>query len=72
MEEDKQKICDLLVPVLQATAAGKRLTALEYECDQRKHRETVTIRFQGIPQQKANVTGDSGVAMIYDILCKVF
>ena len=71
MDEDKQKICDLLVPVLQATSAGRRILALEYTSDESRHRETVTIRFQGIPHQKANVTGDSGVAMIYDILCKV-
>ena len=30
MDEDKQKICDLLVPVVQATRGGSDVTALEY------------------------------------------
>ena len=70
MNEDKQHICDLLLPVLQATSAGRRLVNLIYAVEPKK--ETVTAVFQSGGTKVANVTLDSGTAMIYDIMRQIF
>ena len=47
MDEDKQKICDLLLPALQATRGGSKVVALEYNPkDKDTGWETVTAVFQ--------------------------
>ena len=61
--ENKQKICDLLLPALQETRSLNDLIDLEY------------IQEQGIvlavfPTRliRINVMGDSGIAMIKDVV----
>ena len=70
MEEDKQKICDLLLPALQATRAGSKLVNLVYASDPSK--ETVTVVFQSGGKKVADVTADSGTALIYDVIRQIF
>ena len=66
MEEDMQKICDLLLKALQATRSGSGLVNLIYAVEPQK--ETVTAVFQIGRKQIIDVTGDSGITMIYDIM----
>ncbi|MBQ1349059.1 MAG: hypothetical protein IIY61_00195 [Ruminococcus sp.] len=66
MEEDMQAICDLLLRALQATRGGRKLVRLDYAVE--PGRETVTAVFQSGGTRKIDVTGDSGTAMIYDIM----
>ena len=70
MDEDKQKICDLLLLALQATSAGRRLVNLIYAVEPGK--ETVTAVFQSGGKKVADVTADSGTALIYDIMRQIF
>lgn len=63
MTEDKQAICDALLPALKLTRAGAKIEALRYS----KEHETVTIAYpDGITP--VNVDLDSGAAMILDIV----
>lgn len=62
--EDKNKICRLLLPALQGTRALHDLTALEYIPES----ETVTAVFSHKYHKEVNVEGDSGIAMILDIV----
>lgn len=66
MTEDKQKICDLLLQALNATRDGYDISSLEYK----KHDglEIVEITFDAGTKLHANVTYDSGIAMIRDIV----
>ena len=62
--EDKNKICRLLLPALQETRGLYDLTALEYIPES----ETVTAVFSHKYHKEVNVEGDSGIAMIQDIV----
>lgn len=64
-EEDKQEICDLLLPALQATRDLHDLKSLTYV--RVGNEEYVRAVFTSGYSKKANVTIDSGVAMIRDI-----
>lgn len=64
--EDKQRICDLLLPVLQATRDLYDLQKLEYSRID-EWEEIVTATFVTGYEKRANVSMDSGVAMIRDI-----
>lgn len=68
MNEDKQKICELLLPVLQATRGAENVTALEYSYDEFFETEFVIARFQYGYKREIDVTGDSGIQMIKDIM----
>lgn len=68
--EDKQTICDLLLPALQATRALSDLISLEYKCADDGD-ERVIATFDSGFKKRANVTMDSGAAMIYDILKQI-
>ena len=70
MDEDKQKICDLLLPALQATRGGSKLVNLVYTAE--PHKENVTAVFQGGWVKFADVTMDSGTALIYDVMRQIF
>lgn len=62
MTEDKQAICNALLPA-KLTRAGAEIEALRYS----KEHETVTIAYpDGITP--VNVDLDSGAAMILDIV----
>lgn len=65
--EDKQKICSLLVPALQATRNLSDLVDLKYN----EKNETVTAHFLNGAQKRANVAADSGTAMIKDIVKQI-
>ena len=64
MTEDKQAICDALLPALKLTREGAEIEALRYS----KEHENVTIAYpDGITP--VNVEDlDSGAAMILDIV----
>ena len=59
--EDKQKICDLLLPVLQETRDFQELESLKYN-------KTVVATFWYGAVKTANVHMDSGTSMIRDII----
>lgn len=61
--EDKQEICNLLLPALQATRGLYDLEKLDFDA----HSETVTAWFPG-GTTIINVAMDSGTAMIVDIM----
>jgi len=65
--EDKQLICDLLLPALQATRSFHDLASLEYI----ENEEVVIATFDNGYTKKANVAADSGSAMIKDILRQI-
>lgn len=67
MREDKQKICDLLLPALQATRSLYDLQELEYS----EERELVYAKFESGYQKVVNVAMDSGTAMIRDIVKQI-
>ena len=65
LEEDRQQICDALLPALQLTRNLYDLMELKYGAD----REIVTGFFENGCRKEVNVACDSGTAMIRDI-CK--
>ena len=65
--EDKQKICDLLLPVLQAPHNLRDLVDLEYDGDNDK----VIATFASGDIKRANVALDSGTSMIRDIIGQI-
>lgn len=67
MREDKQKICDLLLPALQATRSLYDLQDLEYS----EERDLVYAKFESGYQKVVNVAMDSGTAMIRDIVKQI-
>lgn len=67
MKEDKQKICDLLLPALQATRNLYDLQELEYS----EERDLVYAKFESGYQKVVNVAMDSGTAMIRDIVKQI-
>ena len=62
LEEDKQLICDTLLPVLQLTRNLYDLMELKYDAQ----REVVTGWFANGAHKDVNVACDSGTAMIRD------
>lgn len=62
--EDKQKICDLLLPLLKATRAFSNLDDLEYIQDQ----DCVLLTFANGNVCRVNAAMDSGIAMISDVI----
>lgn len=67
MEEDKQKILDLLAPALRATRNLHDLDYLEYSAE----RELVYAVFRSGHTKIANVAMDSGTAMIIDVIRQI-
>lgn len=67
MHEDKQKICDLLCETLKATRGQHDVVALKYEILDNDD-ERVTIEYEQGGSRQVNVSMDSGVAMIRDIM----
>lgn len=65
--EDKQKILDLLLPALQATRDLYDLVSLTYKQEARDF-QTVTATFINGATKKINVSLDSGVAMVWDVV----
>lgn len=65
--ENKTMICAWLTATLALTRQCSDLTLLTYKKDETTGNETVAARFAN-GQKKIDVTADSGVAMIKDIL----
>ena len=64
MSEDKQAILDALLPALRLTRDGRKITNIFLIG------ETVFICF-GKYSRTVNASGDSGIAMIYDVVRKI-
>ena len=69
MSENKQEICDLLVPVLKATRNLYDLEKLTYI--KTDYREDVVATFTSGYEKTACVNMDSGTAMIRDIIVQI-
>lgn len=65
--EDKQKILDLLLPALQATRHLYDLVKLEYVRKSEYHQYVEATFTSGYTKQ-INVSMDSGIGMIQDIM----
>ncbi|MDO4393562.1 MAG: hypothetical protein Q4C80_04035 [Bacillota bacterium] len=65
--ENKQKICELLLPAVQETRNLYDFESLTYD----EEREVVIAEFTSGYTQRANVAMDSGTAMISDIICQI-
>lgn len=65
--ENKQRICELLLPALQETRNLYDLANLTYD----EEREIVIAEFTSGYTKRANVAMDSGTAMISDIICQI-
>lgn len=70
MKEDKRAICEALLPVLQMTRQLNDLTGLEYSSASPEGVEYVTALFRE-GRKVINVSGDSGIAMISDIISRL-
>lgn len=71
MEEDKQAILYKLLPTLQETRHLKDLHSLKYYkfyCSEKEAEEVVIATFNNGFSKEINVTLDSGIAMIADIV----
>ena len=66
MKEDKQKILDLLLPALQETRALDDLMSLVYVKTEQNEERVIAIFPAG--DKIVNITMDSGVAMIQDVI----
>ena len=65
--DDKQHICDLLLVTLQATRAHSDLNSLDYKKHENSE-EIVTAMYTNKSKINVNVSCDSGIAMIRDII----
>ena len=65
--ENKKKICDMLLPVLQETRSLHDLIDLEYDDTS----ETVFATFASGAVKRADVAMDSGTSMIRDIIKQI-
>ena len=66
MKEDKQKILDLLLPALQETGALDDLMSLVYVKTEQNEERVIAVFPAG--DKIVNITMDSGVAMIQDVI----
>ena len=66
--ECKEKICSLLLKTLQATRKYSDLVSLEYTGADGAEEEYVCAKYSHGGWVKINVTGDSGIALIADVL----
>lgn len=65
--EDKQLICDLLLPALQQTRNLHDLVSLQYDAEH----DFVKATFASGSSKYANVAMDSGTSMIKDIIRQI-
>ena len=69
--ENKQKICDLLCETLKATRNQEDLKLIRYEEIGQDHQQAV-LEYENGSCRSVNVSMDSGIAMIYDILNAIY
>lgn len=67
MNENKQKIMDLLAEALKETRGASDLVSLDYDAK----KERVTAIFAGGGKRLINVAMDSGTAMIRDVMMQI-
>jgi hypothetical protein len=67
MEENKQEICNKLCVALQCTKGQSDLIRIEYKAFE-SGREVARMIYEGGSWKEANVSADSGTAMIRDIM----
>lgn len=67
LEEDRQLICDRLLGALRLTQRLQKLVELRY----RQDRQEVVAGFETGHTRTVNVAGDSGAAMVEDIISKL-
>ena len=65
--EDKQEICNLLCAALKATRDQHDLIEIVYQ-RRANDRETATLFYENGTKRIVNVSMDSGIAMMRDIL----
>jgi len=65
--ENKQHICDLLTETLRATRDQADLKRIRYEEIGQDH-QRVVLDYEGGGHRSVNVSLDSGIAMVRDIL----
>lgn len=65
--ENKQHICDLLTDTLKATRDQHDLVRIRYEEIGPDHQQVV-LDYEGGGHRSVNVSLDSGIAMVRDIL----
>ena len=68
--EDKQEICDLLLETLKATRGGQDIVNLIYGRITQSE-ENVMVLFANGTHLNVNVSMDSGIEMIRDIMRKI-
>lgn len=68
--ENKQAICASLLQTIQKTRAGKGIYTMEY-IKTESGAETVKVVFVGGYIQYINVTFDSGIALIKDVMKEI-
>jgi len=68
--DDKQAICNLLLTTLQATRAHQNLKSLSYQMHENND-ETVTASFENQSNITINVSCDSGIALIRDVIAGI-
>ena len=68
--EDKQDICDALLDTLKLTRAGQDITNLVYSSDAYGD-EWVMVLYTNGTHINVNVSMDSGLGMIRDIMKKI-
>lgn len=66
--ENKQEICNLLLKAIQATRGGEDITALDYVNDKEVGIETVTIHYKNGYSKTQDVTSDTGITLIREIV----
>lgn len=64
--EDKREILVRLLHVLQATRAGRDITALELE--QKNDDEYCVIVFNSGNRERVDITADSGLTILADVI----
>lgn len=66
--ENKARIVNQLFRLLRMTRDQEALVGLEYHKNEQTHDETVVATYRSGREQKINVTADSGIAMIRDVV----
>ena len=64
MRENKQEICNSLCATLQKTRDQKNLESLTFD----EALETVTAKYANGDEKEISVWGDSGIALIKDVI----
>lgn len=66
--EDKREILARLLHALQATRAGSDIVALELEQNEQRYSQYCVIVFKSGCRKKVNITADSGLAIMEDVI----